>query len=89
MAPALPKQTKAVNAGVEAPGAPREGSENHRSAKVPAVRARKCHLSLVPSHHDHAIGERIGIRLNVNHVVTFQREERAKPRGRKNLGADS
>jgi len=28
-------------------------------------------LSLVPSHHDHAIGERIGIRLIVDHVVTF------------------
>ncbi|MCF8177739.1 MAG: ABC transporter ATP-binding protein [Sulfuritalea sp.] len=29
-------------------------------------------LSLVPSHHNHAIGERIGIRLAVDHVVTFQ-----------------
>ncbi len=28
-------------------------------------------LSLVPSHHNHAIGERIGIRLIVDHVVTF------------------
>ncbi len=28
-------------------------------------------LSLVPSHHDHALGERIGIRLDVNHVVAF------------------
>ena len=28
-------------------------------------------LSLVPSHHDHALGERIGIRLGVDHVVTF------------------
>ena len=28
-------------------------------------------LSLVPSHHDHAIGERIGIRLEVDHVVAF------------------
>ncbi len=28
-------------------------------------------LSLVPSHHNHAIGERIGIRLDVNHVVAF------------------
>ena len=28
-------------------------------------------LSLVPSHHNHAIGERIGIRLDVDHVVTF------------------
>lgn len=31
-------------------------------------------LSLVPSHHNHAIGERIGIRLDVDHVVTFPRE---------------
>ncbi len=28
-------------------------------------------LSLVPSHHDHAIGEMIGIRLEVEHVVAF------------------
>jgi iron(III) transport system ATP-binding protein len=28
-------------------------------------------LSLVPSHHDHAIGEWIGIRLDVDHVVVF------------------
>jgi iron(III) transport system ATP-binding protein len=31
-------------------------------------------LSLVPSHHNHAIGEMIGIRLDVDHVVTFQDE---------------
>jgi len=30
-------------------------------------------LSLVPSHHDHAVGEAIGIRLEVNHVVAFPR----------------
>lgn len=28
-------------------------------------------LALVPSHHNHAIGERIGIRLGADHVVTF------------------
>jgi iron(III) transport system ATP-binding protein len=28
-------------------------------------------LALVPSHHDHGIGERIGIRLEADHVVTF------------------
>jgi iron(III) transport system ATP-binding protein len=28
-------------------------------------------LALVPSHHNHALGERIGIRLNVDHVVAF------------------
>jgi iron(III) transport system ATP-binding protein len=31
-------------------------------------------LSLVPSHHDHAIGERIGIRLELDHVVAYRRE---------------
>ncbi len=30
-------------------------------------------LSLVPSHHNHAIGEKIGIRLAVDHVVVFRR----------------
>lgn len=29
-------------------------------------------LSLVPSHHNHAIGERIGIRLDADHVVAFR-----------------
>ena len=28
-------------------------------------------LTLVPSHHNHAIGEKIGIRLEVDHVVAF------------------
>jgi iron(III) transport system ATP-binding protein len=28
-------------------------------------------LSLAPSHHDHAVGEKIGIRLDVDHVVAF------------------
>jgi iron(III) transport system ATP-binding protein len=28
-------------------------------------------LALVPSHHDHEIGEKIGIRLGADHVVTF------------------
>ncbi|SEP30979.1 ABC transporter ATP-binding protein [Nitrosovibrio sp. Nv6] len=30
-------------------------------------------LSLVPSHHNHAIGEKIGIRLETDHVVAFSR----------------
>ncbi len=30
-------------------------------------------LSLVPSHHNHAVGERIGIKLDVDHVVAFPR----------------
>ncbi|RPH59857.1 MAG: ABC transporter ATP-binding protein [Burkholderiales bacterium] len=28
-------------------------------------------LALVPSHHNHAVGERIGIRFDADHVVTF------------------
>lgn len=28
-------------------------------------------LALVPSHHNHAIGERIGIRFDADHVITF------------------
>jgi len=31
-------------------------------------------LSLVPSHHNHEIGERIGIRLELDHVVAYKRE---------------
>ena len=31
-------------------------------------------LSLVPSHHDHAVGERIGIRIEPDHVVAFPRD---------------
>ena len=29
-------------------------------------------MSFVPSHHNHAIGEPIGIRLDVDHVVAFE-----------------
>ena len=32
-------------------------------------------MAHVPSHHDHALGEWIGIRAEVDHVVTFQREQ--------------
>ena len=31
-------------------------------------------MSLVPSHHNHAIGENIGIRLEIDHLVAFRRE---------------
>jgi iron(III) transport system ATP-binding protein len=31
-------------------------------------------MSLVPSHHNHAIGEQIGIRLAIDHVVAFPAE---------------
>jgi iron(III) transport system ATP-binding protein len=36
-------------------------------------------LALVPSHHNHAIGERIGIRLDVDHVVAFAAAEGGAP----------
>ena len=36
-------------------------------------------ISLVPSHHDHAIGERIGIRLAVDHVIAFPQARVASP----------
>ncbi len=35
-------------------------------------------LAHVPSHHDHQVGEWIGIRAEVDHVVTFARPEAAK-----------
>jgi iron(III) transport system ATP-binding protein len=31
----------------------------------------------VPSHHDHEVGEWIGIRADVDHVVTFPRQPQA------------
>ncbi len=33
-------------------------------------------LSVVPSHHNHAIGEEIGIRVEADHVIVFRREAR-------------
>lgn len=32
-------------------------------------------LSLVPSHHNHALGEKIGIRLIADHVIAFKRHD--------------
>lgn len=32
-------------------------------------------LALVPSHHNHAVGEKIGIKLEVDHIVAFQQLE--------------
>ncbi|MGD8514692.1 MAG: TOBE domain-containing protein, partial [Granulosicoccaceae bacterium] len=32
-------------------------------------------LSMFPSHHDHAIGERVGIRIAADHMVAFRRGE--------------
>jgi iron(III) transport system ATP-binding protein len=34
-------------------------------------------LSLVPSHHNHAVGEMIGIRLDADHVVAFRHDSLA------------
>lgn len=38
-------------------------------------------LALVPSHHNHAIGEKIGIRVCADHVVTFPAEPGPKRTG--------
>ncbi len=32
-------------------------------------------MAHVPSHHDHAVGDWVGIRLDMDHVVAFEREE--------------
>jgi iron(III) transport system ATP-binding protein len=37
-------------------------------------------LALVPSHHDHRVGERIGIRLQADHVVVFPRADPRRDR---------
>src|SRR3569833_566794 len=47
------------------------GAEFLYSLKLPSGQRA---LSLVPSHHNHAIGEKIGIKLAVDHVVAFRRE---------------
>jgi iron(III) transport system ATP-binding protein len=39
-------------------------------------------MAHVPSHHDHRVGEWIGIRAEVDHVVTFAREAEAPPPAR-------
>ncbi len=36
-------------------------------------------MAHVPSHHDHAVGEWVGIRLDMNHVVAFPRETQSAP----------
>jgi len=38
-------------------------------------------MSIVPSHHNHAIGERIGIRLELDHLVAFRRDAGNAARG--------
>jgi len=47
------------------------GAEFLYTLKLPSGRQIQ---TLVPSHHNHAIGEMIGIRLDADHVVTFARE---------------
>jgi iron(III) transport system ATP-binding protein len=37
------------------------------------LRSGETVLAQVPSHHDHMVGEWIGIRAQVDHVVTFNR----------------
>lgn len=44
-------------------------------------------LSLVPSHHNHALGEMIGIRLDVDHVVTFHENSEQAAHADKAAGA--
>lgn len=34
-------------------------------------------MAIVPSHHNHAIGEPIGIKLEMDHVITFRRQTKA------------
>ena len=34
-------------------------------------------MSLVPSHHNHAVGKRIGIRFEIDHHVAFPNEANA------------
>jgi iron(III) transport system ATP-binding protein len=48
------------------------GAEFLYTLKLPSGTAL---LSLVPSHHDHAIGEFIGIRIEPDHVVAFERNK--------------
>lgn len=47
------------------------GSEFLYTLKLPTGERIQAH---VPSHHDHQVGEWIGIRAEVDHVVTFERE---------------
>jgi iron(III) transport system ATP-binding protein len=45
------------------------GAEFLYTVRLPSGRTA---LSLVPSHHNHALGERIGVRTEVDHVVAFR-----------------
>ena len=43
-------------------------------------------LSLVPSHHNHAVGEKIGIKLDVDHVIAHQANKRILDASLERLG---
>ena len=47
------------------------GAEFLYTLKLPSGARLLC---LAPSHHNHALGQRIGIRLDINHRVMFRRE---------------
>jgi iron(III) transport system ATP-binding protein len=47
------------------------GSEFLYTLKLPSGERVLAH---VPSHHDHQVGEWVGIRAEVDHVVTFERQ---------------
>ena len=53
------------------------GSEFLYTLQLPTGETLMAH---VPSHHDHALGEWIGIRAEVAHIVTFEREQQAPNR---------
>ena len=46
------------------------GAEFLYTLKLPSGARLLC---LAPSHHNHALGQRIGIRLDIDHVVMFRR----------------
>ena len=47
------------------------GAEFHYTLALPSGQRV---LAQVPSHHDHAVGEAIGIRLELDHLIAFPRE---------------
>lgn len=47
------------------------GAEFLYTLKLPSGARLLC---LTPSHHDHALGQRIGIRLDIDHLVMFRRD---------------
>ena len=51
-----------------------QGTEEQKLKYLPKLASGEMVLAHVPSHHDHQVGEWIGIRAEVDHVVTFARE---------------